>query len=64
MPNMERLMLVAYVLSIFTGSYLAVSTLRSLWQEGRKLELISSLSVDDKRYKTLEFDKIEPSAGH
>ncbi len=63
MFTLEKLVFFAYVLSIMTGSYLAVSTLRGLYAEARQLERLATLEADDLDHKVLVFDAIEPAAG-
>jgi hypothetical protein len=60
---LEKMMLVAYICSLITGSYLAITTLRGVYSEGRRLERLSTISLDDEQHKVLVFDAIEPAAG-
>ncbi|MBU6235306.1 MAG: hypothetical protein KGQ41_05635 [Alphaproteobacteria bacterium] len=61
--SIERLMAVFYVVSLISGSYLAVSTVKSVFFEARRLELLASLELDDNAHKVLVFDAIEPASG-
>lgn len=67
MFTLERLIMFGYVLSILTGSYLAVSTLKNLYGEARELERLASLQIEEMNaqddHKLLVFDAIEPAAG-
>ncbi len=63
MIRLEPLLLAVFLLLVFSGGYLAVSSMRSLWHQASKLESIASLNGGGS-YKTLEFDKVEPSAGN
>lgn len=63
MFTLERLMMMAYMLCIVTGSYMAVSTLKSLYSEARQLEMLASINLDSDTHKVLVFDAIEPAVG-
>ncbi|NBX66139.1 MAG: hypothetical protein EBQ96_03990 [Proteobacteria bacterium] len=67
MFSIERLIMFGYLLSVLTGSYLAVSTLRQLYSEARQLEQLATLEAQDiqdmKDRKLLVFDAIEPASG-
>jgi|GEM_PF-2617163 len=61
-----RIATAAYVLSIFVGGYLAVSTLKGLWTEADRFQTIASASeygAETLDNTLLVFDAIEPAAG-
>lgn len=64
MFSLEKLIMFGYLLTVLTGSYLAVSTLRQLYGEARRLEQLATLEAKDvEDRKLLVFDSIEPASG-
>jgi hypothetical protein len=66
MFSLTRFAGLAYILIIFLGGYLAVSTLSGLWHQAASFERLATLSAqstDALNDTLLVFDAIEPTAG-
>lgn len=57
------LALAFYVFLILGGSVLAVSTVRTLFSEARRLEHLAVAGLQPDDHRTLIFNDIEPAAG-
>ena len=63
---LTRFASIIYVLTVFTGGYLAVSTLSGLWDQADRFQRIAAASAHGEETLSntlLVFDAIEPATG-
>jgi hypothetical protein len=62
-----RMAALAYILLVFTGGYVTVSTLKGLWDQADRLQTLAAANThaQDQYSRALGvYDGLEPSAGN